>query len=89
LETPSIVPISDQLRHARRAVRILYRLIAMLARLTARSGRSRDLETIVLRHQLTVLRRQINRSMINDGHTRAHPVPLTDPPALRTNKCWK
>jgi len=47
--------------------RILYRLITMLARLAVRSGRSKDLEIIVLRHQLTVLRRQINRPAINDA----------------------
>ena len=46
--------------------RILYRLIAMLARLAVRSGRSKDLEIIVLRHQLAVLRRQIDRPAIND-----------------------
>ena len=46
--------------------RILYRLIAALARLAARSGRSKDLEIVVLRHQLAVLRRQINRTAIND-----------------------
>ncbi len=46
--------------------RILYRLITMLARLAVRSGRSKDLEIIVLRHQLTVLRRQINRPALND-----------------------
>jgi putative transposase len=46
--------------------RILYRLIAILARLAVRSDRSKDLEIIVLRHQLTVLRRQINRPTIND-----------------------
>ena len=39
----------------------------MLARLAVRSGRSKDLEIIVLRHQLTVLRRQINRPAINDA----------------------
>jgi putative transposase len=46
--------------------RTLYRLITMLARLAVRSGRSKDLEIIVLRHQLGVLRRQINRPAIND-----------------------
>ncbi|MFW2381842.1 MAG: hypothetical protein ACN4GZ_08805, partial [Acidimicrobiales bacterium] len=46
--------------------RILYRLIASLTRLAVRSGRSKDLEIIVLRHQLTVLHRQINRPAIND-----------------------
>jgi transposase InsO family protein len=47
--------------------RLLYRLIATLARLAVRSGRSKDLEIIVLRHQLTVIRRQINRPEINDN----------------------
>ena len=35
--------------------RILYLLLVSLARLAVRSGRSRDLEIIVLRHQLAVL----------------------------------
>jgi putative transposase len=39
----------------------------MLARLAVRSGRSKDLEIIVLGHQLTVLRRQINRPALNDA----------------------
>jgi len=47
--------------------RILYRFIAMLARLAVRSGRSKDLEIIVLRHQLTVPRRQINQPALNDA----------------------
>ena len=36
--------------------RILYRFIAARARLAVRSRRSKDLEIIVLRHQLGVLR---------------------------------
>ena len=45
---------------------IFYRLLAGLARLAVRSGRSKDLEIIVLRHQIQVLRRQVNRPAIND-----------------------
>ena len=41
--------------------RILYRFLALLVRLAVRSGRSKDLEIIVLRHQLGVLRRQVDR----------------------------
>jgi putative transposase len=47
--------------------RVLYRFFASMARLAVRSGRSKDLEIIVLRHQLSVLRRQIDRPSINDG----------------------
>ena len=46
--------------------RILYRLLVSLTRLTVRSGRSKDLEIIVLRHQLTVLHRQNNRPAVAD-----------------------
>jgi len=35
--------------------RILYRLIVSMARLAVRSGPSKDLEIVVLRHQLAVL----------------------------------
>ena len=47
--------------------RVLYRLLADLARLAVRSDRSKDLEIIVLRHQLTVLRRQIDRPRLTDA----------------------
>ena len=46
--------------------RVLYRFLVSLARLAARSGRSKDLEIIVLRHQLTVLRRQNHRPALAD-----------------------
>ena len=46
--------------------RICYRLITALARLAVRSGRSKDLEIIVLRHQITVLQRNIDRPAFTD-----------------------
>ena len=46
--------------------RILYRFLASLARLAVSSGRSKDLEIIVLRHQLNVLRRQVDRPAVTD-----------------------
>ncbi|MCP4084373.1 MAG: hypothetical protein GY745_24190, partial [Actinomycetia bacterium] len=46
--------------------RILYRFLTLLAQLSARSGRSKDLEIIVLRHQLTVLRRQTKQPQLTD-----------------------
>ena len=42
------------------------RFLASSARLAVRSGRSEDLEVIVLRHQLTVLRLQNNRPTLGD-----------------------
>ncbi|MCP3933819.1 MAG: transposase [Actinomycetia bacterium] len=46
--------------------RILYRFLTALARLLVRSQRSKDLEIIVLRHQVQVLRRQVERPAIGD-----------------------
>jgi hypothetical protein len=46
--------------------RLLYRLIVGLIGLAVRSGRSKDLEIIVVRHQLAVLRRHNPRPAIGD-----------------------
>jgi hypothetical protein len=46
--------------------RTLYRLVVGLVGLAVRSGRSKDLEIIALRHQLAVLRRRVERPAIND-----------------------
>ena len=46
--------------------RFLYRVLASLARLAVRSGRSKDIEIIVLRHQLAVLHRQHDRTTLTD-----------------------
>ena len=64
--------------------RILYRFLADLARLAVRSGRSKDLEIIVLRHQLTVLRRQVERPTVTDGdRTLLGAIAAALPKALR------
>ncbi len=47
--------------------RAFYRLLVTIATLLVRSGRSKDLEIVVLRHQLTVLHRQINRPALTDA----------------------
>ena len=61
---------ADQVRYSPSwspVFRILYRFLSALARLAARSGRSKDLEIVVLRHQLTVLQRQIDRPAVDDN----------------------
>lgn len=44
----------------------LYRLVFGLVALATRSGRAKDLEIIVLRHQVAVLRRQIDRPKVTE-----------------------
>ena len=47
--------------------RIIYRFFVALVRLCVRSRRSKDLEIIVLRHQIGVLRRQVDRPEFTDA----------------------
>jgi hypothetical protein len=62
--------------------RILYRFLTSLARLAVRSGRSKDLEIIVLRHQLGVLGRQASLSHLNDDdRTLLGAIAARAPPA--------
>ena len=63
---PSLRPHYRALTATTGMCRIVYRFLASLARLTVRSGRSKDLEIIVLRHQLAVLHRQNNRPALAD-----------------------
>ena len=68
---------------------MLYRLTA--TRLAVRSNRSKDLDIIVLRHQLTVLRRQINRPAINDDDRTllgAIAAALSRPQRQRQGQGW-
>ena len=50
--------------HDRPVVRVLYGLLVGLAALAVRSGRAKDLEIVVLRHQVAVLRRQVGRAAL-------------------------
>ncbi|MCP5025641.1 MAG: hypothetical protein GY929_05075 [Actinomycetia bacterium] len=46
--------------------RLLYRFLVALTSLAVRSGRSKDLGIIVLRHRLIMLRRQNDRRKLTD-----------------------
>ncbi|MCP4965060.1 MAG: hypothetical protein GY926_07475 [bacterium] len=64
--------------------RLLYRFLAQLARLAVRSGRWKDLQIIVLRHENAVLRRQVGRpSLNNDDRTLLAAIAAALPKALR------
>ncbi|MCP4083967.1 MAG: transposase [Actinomycetia bacterium] len=55
-----------------------------MVRLTARSGRSKDLEIIVLRHQLNVLRRQVDHPAVTeDDRTLLGAIAAALPKQLR------
>ena len=67
--------------------RILYQLLTDLARLAVRSGRSKDRELIVLRHQNAVLRRQIGRpALTDDDRTLLGSIDAALPRRLRNGR---
>ena len=67
--------------------RILYRFLASMARLAVRSGRSKDLEIIVLRHQLAVLGRRDARPVItDDDRSLLGAIAQALPPPRRTGR---
>lgn len=64
----SAVPIDQRFRvRIDDVFRILYRLFVGLTRLAAWTGREKDLEIMVLRHQLSVLQRNTKPPKLNDG----------------------
>jgi putative transposase len=65
--------------------RILYRFLTSIARLAVRSGRSKDLEIIVLRHQLAVLgRRDARPAITDDDRSLLGAIAQALPRSLRT-----
>ncbi len=65
--------------------RLFYRLLAGLASLTVRSGRSKDLEIIVLRHQLAVLGRT-TKPVLTESDRSLLAMIATPMRTLRTTK---
>ncbi|MCB0990099.1 MAG: integrase core domain-containing protein [Acidimicrobiales bacterium] len=64
--------------------RLLYRFLAQFARIAVRSGRWKDLQIIVLRHENAVLRRQVGRpSLTDDDRTLLGAIAAALPKALR------
>ena len=64
--------------------RLFYRFLASLARLAVRSGRSKDLQIIVLRHENAALRRQSGRPTLNEhDRTLLGAIAAALPKALR------
>jgi transposase InsO family protein len=64
--------------------RLIYRFLAQLARLAVCSGRSKDLQIIVLRHENVVLRRQVARpALTDDDRTLLGAIAAALPKALR------
>ncbi len=65
-------------------LRILYCFLASMARLAVRSGRSKDLEIVVLRHQLAVLGRRDGAHVItDDDRSLLGPIAQALPRPLR------
>ena len=63
-----IVPLTCGFRRQhRRVVRFFYRLLLALVVLAARSGRSKDIEIVVLRHQIAVLQPTAKPPRLNEG----------------------
>ncbi|MCP4961116.1 MAG: transposase [Actinomycetia bacterium] len=64
--------------------RILYRFLTQLARLAMRSGRWKDLQIIVLRHENAVLRRKVGHPALNnDDRTLFGAIAAAVPKAMR------
>ena len=64
--------------------RLIYGFLAGLARLAVRSGRWKDLQIIVLRHENAVLRRTVDRpALSDDDRILLGAIPAALPKALR------
>ncbi|MCP3977090.1 MAG: helix-turn-helix domain-containing protein, partial [bacterium] len=64
--------------------RLLYGFLTQLARVAVRSGRWKDLQIIVLRHENAVLRRQVGRPSLNeDDRTLLGAIAAALPRRLR------
>ena len=77
-------------RACRLVSRILYHLNAGLARLAVRSGRARDLEIVVLRHQLAVLARNGSVAFAGQGRGSARKAdcPANGPGPSADEESW-
>ena len=68
--------------------RILYRFLVSLVPLADRTGHSKDLEIIVLRRQLALLRRQVDRpNLDDDDRSLLGAIAAAPPPGPRRQGC--